>query len=93
MSSQTPHPALPREFEHPALQDLVLRGRTHGTVGAEELRTACEQADVQDAKRLRAVVRGLSTAGIGVREPAPPAVPARAVAATSAGAGRRPRPS
>ena len=84
MSSQTPHPALPREFEHPALQDLVLRGRTHGTVGAEELRTACEQADVQDAKRLRAVVRGLSTAGIGVREPAAPAVPARAVAATSA---------
>ncbi|KQS97078.1 RNA polymerase sigma factor [Cellulomonas sp. Leaf395] len=83
MSSQTPHPALPREFEHPALQDLVLRGRTHGTVGAEELRTACEQADVQDAKRLRAVVRGLSTAGIGVREPAP-AAPARAVAATSA---------
>ncbi|WP_421734055.1 RNA polymerase sigma factor [Cellulomonas sp.] len=81
MSSQTPHPALPREFEHPALQDLVLRGRTHGTVGAEELRTACEQADVQDAKRLRAVVRGLSTAGIGVREPA---APARAVAATSA---------
>ena len=74
MSSQTPHPALPREFEHPALQDLVLRGRTHGTVGAEELRTACEQADVQDAKRLRAVVRGLSTAGIGVREPAAPAV-------------------
>ncbi|GEK19726.1 RNA polymerase sigma factor [Cellulomonas xylanilytica] len=84
MSSQTPHPALPREFEHPALQDLVLRGRTHGTVGAEELRTACEQADVQDAKRLRAVVRGLSTAGIGVREPAAPAAPARAVAATSA---------
>ncbi|KQY47819.1 RNA polymerase sigma factor [Cellulomonas sp. Root137] len=81
MSSQTPHPALPREFEHPALQDLVLRGRTHGTVGAEELRTACEQADVQDAKRLRAVVRGLATAGIGVREPA---APARAVAATSA---------
>nr|WP_246280821.1 RNA polymerase sigma factor [Cellulomonas humilata] len=58
-----------------------MRGRTHGTVGAEELRTACEQADVQDAKRLRAVVRGLSTAGIGVREPA---APARAVAATSA---------
>ncbi|MBO3084186.1 RNA polymerase sigma factor [Cellulomonas sp. zg-ZUI188] len=58
-----------------------MRGRTHGSVGAEELRAACEQADVQDAKRLRAVVRGLSTAGIGVREPA---VPARAVAATSA---------
>ncbi|WP_449385110.1 RNA polymerase sigma factor [Cellulomonas soli] len=81
MSSQTPHPALPREFEHPALQELVLRGRTHGSVGAEELRQACEQADVQDAKRLRAVIRGLATAGIGVQEPA---APARAVAATSA---------
>ncbi|WP_028048587.1 RNA polymerase sigma factor [Cellulomonas sp. URHD0024] len=82
MSSQTPHPALPREFEHPALQELVLRGRTHGMVGAEELRTACEQADVQDAKRLRAVVRGLATAGIGVTEPT--AKPARVAAATSA---------
>ncbi|GAA3820446.1 RNA polymerase sigma factor [Cellulomonas soli] len=81
MSSQTPHPALPREFEHPALQELVLRGRTHGSVGAEELRHACEQADVQDAKRLRAVIRGLATAGIGVQEPT---APARAVAATSA---------
>ena len=86
MSSQTPHPALPREFEHPALQELVLRGRTHGTVAAEELRTACEQADVQDAKRLRAVVRGLATAGIGVAEPVaePTAKPARVAAATSA---------
>ncbi|WP_203750153.1 RNA polymerase sigma factor [Cellulomonas chitinilytica] len=65
------------------MQDLVLRGRTHGSVGAEELRSACEQADVQDAKRLRAVVRGLATAGIGVREPAVPAT-TRAVAATSA---------
>ncbi|MDC7121790.1 RNA polymerase sigma factor [Cellulomonas fimi] len=83
MSSQTPHPALPREFEHPALQELVLRGRTHGTVSAEELRTACEQADVQDPKRLKAVMRGLGTAGIGVQQPAA-AAPARAVAATSA---------
>ncbi|ROS30885.1 RNA polymerase RpoD-like sigma 70 subunit [Cellulomonas sp. PhB150] len=57
-----------------------MRGRTHGSVAAAELRTACEVADVQDAKRLRAVVRGLATAGITVSEP----VPARAVAATSA---------
>ena len=84
MSSQTPHPALPREFEHPALQELVLRGRTHGTVSAEELRTACEQADVQDPKRLKAVMRGLGTAGIGVQQPAAAPAPARAVAATSA---------
>lgn len=84
MSSQTPHPALPREFEHPALQELVLRGRTHGTVSAEELRSACEQADVQDPKRLKAVMRGLGTAGIGVQQPAAAPAPARAVAATSA---------
>ncbi|WP_029287779.1 RNA polymerase sigma factor [Cellulomonas sp. HZM] len=79
---QTPHPALPREFEHPALQELVVRGKTHGSVGAEELRAACEAADVQDAKRLRAVVRGFATAGITVSEP----VAQRAVAATSTSA-------
>ncbi len=85
MSSQTPHPALPREFEHPALQELVLRGRTHGAISAEELRTACEKADVQDAKRLRAVVRGLATAEITVSQPeAAPVRPARVAAATSA---------
>ena len=83
MSPQTPHPALPREFEHPALQQLVRNGRTHGAVDAVELRTACEQADVQDARRLKAVVRALGTVGIEVRhEPLAPA--RRAVAATSA---------
>jgi len=55
-----------------------VRGRTHGTIAAAEVRAACELADVQDAKRLRAVVRGLATAGIAVSEP----TPARAVAAT-----------
>ncbi len=80
MSSQTPHPALPREFEHPALQDLVVRGRTHGSVGAAEVRSACEQAGVEDAKRLKAVVRGLATAGVTVSDAAAP----RVAAATSA---------
>ncbi|KGM01106.1 RNA polymerase sigma factor [Cellulomonas cellasea] len=63
------------------MQELVRRGRTHGSVDAVALRTACEQAQVQDAKRLKAVVRGLATAGIAVEEPVPAA---RAVAATSA---------
>ncbi|UJP39200.1 RNA polymerase sigma factor [Cellulomonas palmilytica] len=80
MSSQTPHPALPREFEHPALQDLVVRGRTHGSVGAAEVRSACEQAGVEDAKRLKAVVRGLATAGVTVSD----AVAPKVAAATSA---------
>lgn len=80
MTSQTPHPALPREFEHPALQDLVVRGRTHGSIGAADVRAACEQAGVEDAKRLKAVVRGLATAGISVSD----AAPAKVAAATSA---------
>lgn len=68
LSSQTPRHALPREFESPALQDLVRRGRTHGSVDAESLRSACEAADVAPA-RLRAVLRGLKEAGIEVAEP------------------------
>lgn len=62
-----------------------MRGRTHGSVGAADVRTACEQAGVEDAKRLRAVVRGLATAGVVVRDAATATpAPARAVAATVA---------
>ncbi|GAA2722813.1 RNA polymerase sigma factor [Cellulomonas aerilata] len=69
MSSLSPIPALPREFEHPALQELVVRGRTHGTVDAEAFRAACESAQVNDAKRLKVVYRGLAAAGVSVAEP------------------------
>ncbi|MGV8965155.1 MAG: RNA polymerase sigma factor [Cellulomonas sp.] len=85
MSSLPTSPSLPREFEHPALQDLVVRGRTHGTVDAESFRTACESAEVNDAKRLKAVYRGLSSAGISVSEPivAKTKIKARVAAATT----------
>jgi len=69
VSSLSTSPALPREFEHPALQELVLRGRTHGSVDAEAFRVACESASVNDAKRLKAVFRGLASAGIAVADP------------------------
>ncbi|NHT17664.1 RNA polymerase sigma factor [Cellulomonas sp. IC4_254] len=82
VTPQTPTPTLPREFEHPALQDLVRAGRTNGSVDAAALRHACEAAQVEDARRLKAVVRGLANAGITIEEPA--AAPARAVAATTA---------
>jgi RNA polymerase primary sigma factor len=82
VTPQTPTPTLPREFEHPALQDLVRAGRTNGSVDAAALRHACEAAQVEDAKRLKAVVRGLANAGITIEEPT--AAPARAVAATTA---------
>ncbi|MCC2333461.1 RNA polymerase sigma factor [Cellulomonas wangsupingiae] len=81
MTSQTPHPALPREFQHPALQELVMRGRTHGSVDSASVRAACEAAGVEGPKRLRAVVRGLGTAGIDVNDLG---TAGRAVAATSA---------
>jgi len=62
-----------------------VRGRTHGTVDAESFRTACESAEVNDAKRLKAVYRGLSSAGIAVSEPivAKTKVKARVAAATT----------
>ncbi|HUX69869.1 MAG TPA: RNA polymerase sigma factor [Cellulomonadaceae bacterium] len=74
-------PTLPREFEHPALQELVRRGSTHGRVDAASFRSACEAAQVQDAKRLKAVFRGLATAGITVDEPV--AVVTKVAAATA----------
>lgn len=61
----------------------MLRGRTHGTVDGDAVRVACETAQVP-AKRLRAVVRGLSEAGVTVTEPAArPAVAAAAARRTS----------
>jgi RNA polymerase primary sigma factor len=82
VTPQTSTPTLPREFEHPALQDLVRVGRTTGSVDAAALRSACEAAQVEDAKRLKAVVRGLANAGITVMEPT--AAPRRVAAATTA---------
>jgi RNA polymerase primary sigma factor len=61
-------PTLPREFEHPALQELVRRGRTHGSVEAEALRDACDAAEVGPG-RLRAVLRSLTEVGITVNQP------------------------
>ena len=82
MSSLPTSPALPHEFEHPALQGLVARGRTHGTVDAESFRSACESAEVKDAKRLKAVYRGLASAGVAVADPI--VVTAKVAAATTA---------
>ena len=80
-------PALPSEFEHAALQDLVRAGRIHGEVTAEQLRSACEAAEVAD-DRLKVVVRALQEIEISVRtDVAPPQVtkaPARTTRARRA---------
>ncbi|PFG32931.1 RNA polymerase sigma factor [Sanguibacter antarcticus] len=69
MAPISANPALPREFEHPALQDLIRRGATHGRVDAESFRAACEHAEVADAKRLKVVFRALVSAGVDVDLP------------------------
>ncbi|WP_425956890.1 RNA polymerase sigma factor [Xylanimonas sp. McL0601] len=60
---------LPREFEHPALQELLTHGTAQGRVDAESFRVACETAGVGDAKRLKAVLKALSLAGVEVGMP------------------------
>jgi RNA polymerase primary sigma factor len=87
---------LPREFEHPALQELIQHGRAHGRVDANAFRHACESAQVQDAKRLKAVYRGLANAGITVDEPIGASVKVAAATtrrATSATAVAEPAPA
>ncbi|WP_240930543.1 RNA polymerase sigma factor [Isoptericola sp. BMS4] len=69
MASTAQNPALPREFEHPALQELLARGTAAGRVDAESFRVACEEASVGDPKRLKAVLRALATAGVEIGVP------------------------
>ncbi|MCP2265889.1 RNA polymerase primary sigma factor [Promicromonospora thailandica] len=81
----TPVPArdnLPREFEHPALQELLARGTAEGSVDAENFRRACETAEVGDAKRLKAVLRALANAGVQVGLPTMTKTKVAAAAAT-----------
>ncbi|MFE6970534.1 RNA polymerase sigma factor [Isoptericola sp. NPDC057653] len=69
MASTAQNPALPREFEHPALQGLLARGTADGRVDAESFRAACEDAAVADPKRLKAVLRAFATAGVEIGVP------------------------
>ena len=83
MAPISANPALPREFEHPALQELIRRGSTHGRVDAESFRDACEQAQVADAKRLKTVFRALVAAGVDVDLPTSTVAAASTTRATS----------
>lgn len=89
----TPAPArdnLPREFEHPALQELLARGTAEGSVDAENFRRACETAEVGDAKRLKAVLRALANAGVQVGLPTVTKVAAAASTRSTAVAAKAP---
>ncbi len=56
---------VPAEFAHPALQELVRIGTTHGSVDSEQLRAALVQAEISP-KRMKAVLRSLDQQGIHV---------------------------
>ena len=73
-------PSLPTEFTHPALQQLLIQGRTHGSVDSGSLREALEGAEVPP-KRMKVVLRSLDEQGITVTLDAVTA--SRAVAATT----------
>ncbi len=74
-SVSTPRP-LPSEFAHPALQQLVQSGTTHGAVDAATLRRACEEAAVP-MPRMKVVLRALDDLGIAVTLPAEASAPTR----------------
>ncbi len=64
MSSVNSRP-LPHEFNHPALQDLLRRGASLGSIDGKELNEACESASVMP-KRLKVVLRALHEHGVAI---------------------------
>nr|WP_246313390.1 RNA polymerase sigma factor [Janibacter alkaliphilus] len=58
--------ALPREFSHPALQQLVRQGRTTGSITGDQLQSAFTEAGVTPS-RGKAVLRALDDQGIEVQ--------------------------
>ena len=60
--------SLPKEFEHPALLELMNAGQK-GRITAIDVRNACEAAAVSDPKRLKAVFKALMAAGLDIDIP------------------------
>jgi RNA polymerase primary sigma factor len=79
-SAIVPPTKVPAEFAHPALQELVRIGKTHGSVDSEQLRVALVDAEITPSRR-KVVLRSLDNQGIHVTLDAETAQ--RAVAATS----------
>jgi RNA polymerase primary sigma factor len=92
VASTAQNPPLPREFEHPALQELLARGTATGRVDADSFRSACESATVGDPKRLKAVLRAFAGAGVEVGLPTLAKV-AAAASSTSATQARAKAPT
>lgn len=81
--------ALPREFEHPSMQAVLTAGAATGKVDAEVFRAACEQAEINEPKRLKAVFKALVLAGVEVEMSTAGAKVAAATSARSTSATAR----
>ena len=60
--------SLPKEFSHPSLQELVLKGRTTGSITSDQLQAAFSEAKISPT-RGRVVLRALGDQGIEVQVP------------------------
>jgi RNA polymerase primary sigma factor len=80
LSAIVPPIKVPAEFAHPALEQLVRIGKTHGSVDSGQLRDALVQAEISP-RRMKAVLRSLDHQGIHVT--LDEATAHRAVAATT----------
>lgn len=80
MSSVNSRP-LPHEFNHPALQDILRRGKSLGTVDGNDLNEACVAAEVAP-KRLKVILRTLTEQEITVSAGGAPSKKVAAAAST-----------
>ncbi|GGB18069.1 RNA polymerase principal sigma factor HrdB [Flexivirga endophytica] len=78
--SKTPAPALPAEFAHPALQQLIAAGQANGSIDSSQLKDALETSEIAP-QRMKTVLRALDEHGIAVTLDSETA--ARAVATTT----------
>ncbi|REF31518.1 RNA polymerase primary sigma factor [Calidifontibacter indicus] len=62
--------ALPAEFSHPALQQLLEKGAANGSVDGNDVKAALEQASLEP-RRMKAVLKALDSQGITVEVAAP----------------------
>ncbi|HIZ97924.1 MAG TPA: RNA polymerase sigma factor [Candidatus Janibacter merdipullorum] len=60
--------SLPKEFSHPALQELVRKGHTAGAVTSDQLQVAFSEAEISPS-RAKVVLRALDDQGIEVQVP------------------------
>ena len=81
--------SLPKEFSHPALQELVRKGHTAGAVTSDQLQLAFSEAKISPS-RGRVVLRALDDQGIEVQVPQSTAAKSAKKTTAKKAAGKKP---